>query len=575
MRALVVDLETTGLNPRKDKILDVWYHAVFDTTDSVCWKTDVKGLGEVVRVNNPPVIIFQNMKFDLHMLYTHGLDLRDRSIRDTMLMHHLIDEEAPHDLDSMVQSNFKDNYKHLFWSKYDKYEEAPQVERDEYAKKDVLYTGRLYHLFLDQLTHAGVPDSLVEHAHRLALSLLDTEIHGVRVDLDYIHSLGDTLQGKIAAVKPQMRASASIPIASIEVGMWEKEIAKYKTPKRKQLVSCPEFNFDSATQLKDLLYNHLNLPVQYNNKTKAVSTDDASLAALGDAHPLLPMLRAYREHQKVYGTYIEGILGKTEGDRVYPSFNVNGTKTGRISHSEPNLGNMPAEGGVRGMFVPDPGHKIVSADYAQLEITLAAHFSRDENLLKIVHDGASMHDITAAALKIERALAKTLNFAIQYGATEFRIAHVIKCSIDEAKGLLNQYWRTYSGLKRLIDECTKKVDDGVPIISPFGRARHFPRSFGNKWERARAHRQAFNALIQGTGGDLTSRAFYGIFERMKTGVGRTWFTVHDEILTEVPEGGVDWVRDVMLTNMVDAGKEISLTVPLTVQVSPGMDRWED
>lgn len=262
--------------------------------------------------------------------------------------------------------------------------------------------------------------------------------------------------------------------------------------------------------------------------------------------------------------------------RIYPEFNVNGTKTGRISHSNPNLGQLPATGGIRGIYISDPGYVFISADYAQLEVVLAAHFSQDANLLKVVLEGASLHDITAEALGIPRPQAKTLNFALQFGAGPRRVSQVLDCSTQEATAAFERYWETYKGLRDFMQSCHDKVDRREAIVTPFGRERHFPPVFDKHWKRARAHRQAANFMIQSTGGDLTSRAFYLTAEELRTrGWGYGWLTVHDEILIQARPGVAEQARALLVSYMELVGREINLTVPLKAQSSGAALRWED
>jgi len=291
-------------------------------------------------------------------------------------------------------------------------------------------------------------------------------------------------------------------------------------------------------------------------------------------HPVVALLLEYREAQKIYGTYIEGTLERMVEGRIYPSFNVAGTATGRISHSNPNMGNMPREGGIRGIFVPDPGYVFVSADFGQLEVSLSAHFTRDENLLRIVNDGASQHDITAASLGIARSLAKTVNFGMQYGCSHFKVAKVLGVSNEKGKEAYDKYWETYSGQKRVMDECAAKVDKGEPIISPFGRRRRFEARSRQSWDSA--YRQAWNALVQGTGSDLTSRAFYRADESLRVlRIGRALFTVHDEIVIQAKTEHAEEAEKILISTMEQVGCEIGLTVSLKAQGSGPMERWLD
>lgn len=560
---VAIDLETTGLDVFNDKILDIF---LTDKEDNY-----INLSGDVAyRLQELPkttTLVFHNFKYDLNILYRNGVDLRSYTIIDTMLLHHLIDENKSHALSDIIKEYYNDDYKDIFWNKYKTYEEAPISDKVTYASKDVMYTLKLYNRFLPTLNKP-----LVEHVHRLAKALFDTEINGIKLDLPYIVNLGSKLKEQINLAIPEMQSLVKEDIELLELRYWEKELDKRKTDKGKSKVQKPTFSFDSSTQLRDLLYNRLKLPTQFNEKTKAISTDDKSLSVLHDLHPLIVKLRKYRELNKLYGTYIEGLLERAKDDRIFPSFNINGTNTGRISHSNPNMGNIPADNDIRGMFLADSGHVIISADYGQLEVCLAAHFSQDKNLLKIVLEDISQHDITANELKIPRDAAKTLNFAMQYRCSHYKVSKMLSISEEEAKLIWNKYWETYKGLKRLMDQCDKQVNLGVPIESPFGRLRHFEKVRRQPWDKA--YRQAYNALIQGTGGDLTNRAYYLIHEHLKqSNSGYGMFTVHDEILIASKTTHIDESKELLEAYMKQVGKEINLTVPLKVKVSQGAERW--
>lgn len=563
---IALDIETTGLNPHKDKILS---YAVSIDGESAYQHTNLHLLGELPQNST---IVLHNAKFDMHFLYRAGIDLRPHKIMDTMLLHHLIDENAPHALDSIVQFKYKDNYKEVFWGKYKKFEEAPEHEALEYAGKDVIYTWLLYHSFLSDLSGAT---SLVEHVHRLARALYDTEIAGLAIDTPYLMSKGLELKERIEVLKPEMRKLLNHEANMLELDMWIKEIEKRKTPKGKGKVPRPLLSFDSSKQLMALLYGSVGLPAQTNEKTKNPSVDDASLEKIKDLHPVVPLLQEYRNHNKVYTTYIEGTLEKMVDGRIYPTFNVNGTVTGRISSYGPNMQQLPREGGIRGMYIPDAGNKLISCDYSQLEVVVAAHFSMDPNLLKIVYDGASKHDITAHALGIDRQTAKTVNFAAQYQCSARKLSLILKISHKEGELVYNKYWETYAKEKEVIEECKRQVDAGRPIYNPFGRLRRFANKFETVWEKEAAYRQAYSSLIQGTGSDCTHWAFYTISAKLKEkNLGRALFEVHDEILIQAQDEVAEHARALLSETMVEAGQIAKLRVPLSVDCSDPLERWE-
>jgi DNA polymerase-1 len=580
----VIDLETRCaspecVNPKCKHALDP--HAAKISEVAIAWEgASVVADGSLIDCLNElsGLLIFHNMKFDLKMLNAAGVDLRGRKLRDTMLMDHLADENRSHGLDDLVQARYGDAYKTEFWSKVERYEDATEADQLAYAEKDVQYTLRLYHDLVADLASQSIHDSLVDHVHRLALSLLDTEIAGVRIDLDFTLEMGSELKIGISALETSLREQGGWHCEILELQAWEKEIRKLYTPKGKkwQTLPKPAFNFSASGQVCELLYTQLGLPVVIGDKTKKPTADDKALESLEGKHPIIPEIRKLRKLSKMYGSFIEGVLDRCRGDRIYPSFNVNGTVTGRISHSDPNLGQMPSKGEwvrIRGIFVPEPGFKLVTCDYGMLEVCIAAHYSQDKNLLKIIHEGASKHDITAESLGVDRGMAKTLNFALQYQCSPRKVAEIMGCSKADGEYYWNKYWETYAGEKEVIEQCKRKVDKGEPIRNLFGRTYHMPSQFEKPWEREAAYRQAYSRLIQGTGSEFTSYSFYTVAEWLKgSGRGRAWFTVHDEILLETT--AVAEARDYMSATMIEAGPKFGLTVPLTVSCSEGLDRWQ-
>lgn len=567
---IIVDIETTGLDPNSDSVLMV----------GLCWDDNE------VHLVKPEAfsclhkleglrLVMHNMKFDIAFLYRNGIaDLRYSNVADTMLLHHLLDENSEsNSLDALVGRYFNVTYKKEFWSKYAKFDDAPEDAAFSYLSSDLIYTRHLYYHILDKLTEAGVPQLLQSIVERLASVLLRTELAGLRVDTGYLLDKGVEIKEKIDRALPTMRSTVQDEIEMSELAQWSKLLAKYKTDKKKAEIEKPEFNFSSSAQLQDLIYNRLNLPKQVNQKRK-VSADYDALQKIRHRHPIIDMIQDYREWDKVYGSFIEGTLTHIVAGRVYPSFNVNGTDTGRISHSKPNLGQLPASGGIRGIYTPDKGKVWVAADYGQLEVCVAAHLTKDKNLLRIINDGISQHDITAEGLGVKRSVAKTLNFGLQYGASHFKVAKILGVSEKEGLHAYNKYWELYAGQKAMVEWCKKQVDDGIPISTLYGRKRHFEKKKREPWDKA--YRQAWNFLVQGTGADMTSHALVNSDSELRyLGVGHGLFTVHDEVIAAADDIAAEDAAKVVKESMINVGKYLELIVPLKVETCIMRERWED
>lgn len=567
---VVVDIETTGLDSFNDKIVDIQLYGQND--EEVCIFPG--GLSHMLRhLQSRPV--GHNLRFDITFLFRGGIDLIHWQYHDTMLLAHLENENREsYSLNSLLKEFYGSSHKEAFWAKYKNYTDALVHDRYDYGAEDVRATSRLYVELLRRLDSQGIPTSLVEHTHRLQYSLLKTEIEGIKVDITHLTKTGVAIKSAMEALLPQMKAAAPTEIDAIETELWVEKINKYKSPKGKLNTPRPEFSFDSPAQLQGLLYHALNLPKQYNYKTKALSADYDSLIKIKDAHPIIPLILQYREYPMVYNTFIQGTLEKLKGDRIYPEFKVNGTKGARISHHNPNMANLPTSGGIKGIFIPDDGYEFSEFDYSQLEVCIEAHLTQDKNLLDIVCNGASKHDITAHNLGIPRALAKTVNFAMQYFCGANKVAAILKCSKKEGQHAWNKFWETYPGPKKLKDESDQRIKDGLPLIDLFGRQRRFIHQEYAPWDKV--FRSGYNFLVQSPGGQLMNNACYTANELLRRHrVGKVVLTVHDSGLVSTARGVTECWAPRVAEIMIQQGIEARLSVPLKVSSSIGMPRWLD
>jgi len=566
---VVLDTETTGLCPHTDRIVNV---QMSGPESSVCFIENVPLLG-LTTLRKDIILVGHNLKFDQHFLYRSGIDLTDYTVHDTLNMHHLLDETpGHHKLDDIVKDRYQDDFKEQFWRKYKTYEEAPRADRIEYSCKDVYYTNLLYVAFQRELEAEAIPVALGAHVSRLQKTLLRAEIAGLKVDKEYLINKGVTLKAEIELLKPKMRELVLPQIEDIELEKWSEEIDKRKTDKGKANVKRPLFSFDSNQQLQSLLYTKLKLPVQKSEITRNPTVDDAALEKLN--HPVVEMLRTYRDYAKIYGTYIEGTLERMKDGRIYPSFNASGTVTGRLSHSNPNLGNLPKTGGIRAMYVPDDGYVFISADYSSLEVVIEANLTDDPNLVKIITEGASKHDITAQALGISRDKAKTLNFANQYHCTPWKISKILGVNKQQAEEVFKKYWETYSGPKKLKDETDREVETKGYVTNMIGRKRRFtnlgrPLSGGD-------FRQAYNFKVQGPGGDFTNMASYLVDDKLRErGIGRFVASIHDELLIQAKKEHAKEAEEILISTMEGISDIFNLKYRLKAVSSGGMTCWQD
>jgi len=462
---------------------------------------------------------------DTIILKQHGCDLTKSLVYNLIDMHHIINETAEHSLEKRVAETFNDDYKTRLKGQYTNL---------EYQGKDGIYTYRLGMLDLQALTEANCLN-LYDHVRKTSLALLKTELEGIKINVDLLKSVKLETEKKIKEFLPLLREEFKGECDVWELKKWSEEIDKRTSDRGKQNVQRPEFNFASDTNLKTLLYGkeYLGLAIKEKTKKGNPSTSYDTLNGLVNKYPRIRNIVKYKEVKSIYGTFIKGLEERVENGRIYPHFNVSGTDTGRISHSNPNLANLPTDGPIRNFFIPDTGRSIVGADYSQLEVVVEANLTHDPNTLKIILDGASKHDITAHGLGIPRDVAKTLNFALQYGAGTDKVSKILAISRTEAQRVFDKYWDLYPGARRLKERTNKDVEQFGYVKNIFGRTRHFPKA-NNKFELFRQQRQAWNFKIQGPASDMTNMASYLIQDYLVSNdYGRLLFTVHDEVVCEV------------------------------------------
>ncbi len=354
-------------------------------------------------------------------------------------------------------------------------------------------------------------------------------------------------------------------------------------------VAGERFNINSNLQLRQILFDKLQLPVRKKTST-GPSTDASVLQELAEeGHALPSLLMEYRELSKLESTYLDTLpdLILPRDGRLHTSYNQTVAATGRLSSSDPNLQNIPIRRelgrDIRRGFVPRQGWKLLAADYSQIELRLLAHLSQDPAFVEAFRAGRDIHRETAAIIfgvspdsvtSDMRARAKTINFATIYGQGATALSRQLKISTQEAKDFISTYFERFRGVRQYLDSMVSYAKAHGYVQTIFHRRRYIPELQERNFNiRAFGERVASNAPIQGSAADLIKLAMIRIHELVRAASleGRMLLQVHDELVFETPESEVDRFLTLVRTEMESAAQ---LTVPLVVDIGVG-DNWVD
>ena len=518
-------------------------------------------------LEDPSVLkIGHNLKYDWVMFDKAGIDVAPYD--DTMLMSFDLDagRSFGHNLGDLAKSQFEHeciSFKSLCGTgaKQITFDKVPLKEATEYAAEDADIALRLWHRFKPRMT--------AEHAERvykrvdqpLIPVIGRMERRGVKVDRDYLAGLSKTFSEEIAKLEERIYEAA-----------------------------CGPFTIGSPQQLGDVLYGRLGLKGGRKGKSGHYSTDVNELERLAsEGVDCARLVLDWRQLTKLRSTYTDALQAviNPETGRVHTSFSLTGAQTGRLSSNDPNLQNIPirTELGrkIRDAFVAEPGYVLMSADYSQIELRIAAHMADVPQLKEAFREGADIHNITAEELfgsvdRENRNKAKTVNFAILYGASAWGLASRMGVPKDEGSAIIARYFERFPGIRHYIDETLQFVRQHGYTKTLFGRKTHFYPNIRspNPSIRGGAERAAINAPIQGTSADLIKRAMARMDDALSDagldGV-RMLLQVHDELVFEVPDGREEEAAEVVRRVMATAAEPaLKLDVPLDVEVGWG-EHW--
>jgi len=526
------------------------------------FKTAIEKLKPLLE--DPAVLkVGQNIKYDMAVFRRHGVEIGP--VDDTMLISFVLDAgKNNHGMDELAelhlgQKTIKFSDVAGSGSKQVTFDKVPLDKARDYAAEDADVTMQLWARLKPRLVPERVTSMYETIERPLIPVLLTMESAGIKVDALKLKGLSADFEKRLAEL--------------------EGEIHK---------IAGREFNVGSPKQLGEILFDEQKLPGGKRNKNGSWATDASVLDDLAaQGHPLPVKILEHRQLAKLKGTYTDALVRQVDAKtgRVHTSYHMTGAATGRLASTDPNLQNIPvrSEEGrkIRQAFIAETGHKLLSADYSQIELRLLAHVADIPELKAAFARGDDIHAMTASEMfgvpvkgmdPLMRRRAKAINFGIIYGISAFGLANQLGIGQQEAKEYIGKYFQRYPGIRDYMERTKDYARKYGYVVTPFGRKIHL-RFIHDKSQgmRAFAERAAINAPLQGGGADIIKRAMIrlpGALSAAKLNA-RMLLQVHDELLFEVPEKELDKTRDVTRKIMESAA---SLTVPLVVDTGVG-DNW--
>ncbi|HVM23178.1 MAG TPA: DNA polymerase I [Sphingomicrobium sp.] len=515
-------------------------------------------------LEDPGVLkVGHNLKYDWVMFDKGGICMAP--LDDTMLMSFDLDagRSFGHGLDELAKIHFDHEcipFKQVCGTgaKQITFDKVPLGPATEYAAEDADIALRLW-LRLKPRIAADQVTRVYERVDRPLVSVIGRmERRGIQVDRDYLAKLSAEFGHEIQRLEERIYEAA-----------------------------CGPFTIGSPQQLGEVLYGRLGLKGGRKGKSGQYSTDVNELERLAaEGVDCARLVLEWRQLTKLKSTYTDALQAviNPETGRVHTSFSLTGAQTGRLSSNDPNLQNIPirTEIGrkIRDAFVAAPGHVLLSADYSQIELRLAAHMADVPQLKEAFRAGADIHSITAEELfgrvdRDTRNQAKTINFAILYGSSAWGIAGRLGLPKDEGKAIIDRYFERFPGIRTFMHGTLAFAREHGFTKTLFGRKTHFEPNIRspNPSIRGGAERAAINAPIQGTSADLIKRAMArmdGALAAAGLDDVRMLLQVHDELVFEVPEGREEAAAKVIKQVMSGAAEPaMTLDVPLDVEVGWG------
>lgn len=566
------DTETTGLEPTEVDIIGMSFswkkNEAYYVPVSIKYEEAKKLLDKFKPFfeNEEIEKVGQNIKYDIIVLSNYNISVEGK-LFDTMLAHYLLNPELRHNMDYMAETILK--YKtiaieELIGSKGKKQLNMSSLnpkEVTDYACEDADITLQLENTLREELKKENQEELFYAIETPLIKVLAQMEKNGVLLDVESLKETSKELTKRLSKIEETINEMATV-----------------------------ELNINSPKQIGEVLFDVLKIDDKpKKTKTGQYVTNEETLVALKDKHPIVENILEYRGLKKLQSTYIDALpelVSKRDG-RIHTSYNQTVTSTGRLSSSNPNLQNIPIrdiEGKeIRKAFIPSEGNIFLSFDYSQIELRIMAHLSQDEHMIEAFNNDYDIHAATAAKIykiAIEdvtsdmRNKAKTANFGIIYGISVFGLSQRLNIPRGEAKELIDGYFETYSKVKNYMDQSILDAQEKGYVETLLGRKRYLSDiNSRNAVVRGFAERNAINAPIQGSAADIIKIAMNTIYNEFKAKKiqSKLILQVHDELNFDVLLSELDEVTKIVTDAMQNAYK---LLVPLKVDSGKGKNWLE-
>ncbi|MBK6006806.1 DNA polymerase I [Ramlibacter ginsenosidimutans] len=506
----------------------------------------------------------QHVKYDRHVFANHGIEVRGY-VHDTMLESYVLEVHKPHGLASLAERHLGRtgiDYETVAGKGASQigFNQVPIDKAAEYSCEDSDQTLDVHLALWPKLENDRKLRFIYDLEMECSEVLFRIERNGVLIDAQALAQQGNELGNRIMQLEREAHELAGQP-----------------------------FNLGSPKQIGEVFFVKLGLPVVKKTASGAPSTDEEVLEKLAEDYPLPAKILEHRGLSKLKGTYTDKLpqMQHPRTGRVHTHYAQAVAVTGRLSSNDPNLQNIPvrtAEGRrIREAFVAPPGSRIASADYSQIELRIMAHISEDEALLRAFRENMDVHRATASEVfgvgldqvsSEQRRYAKVINFGLIYGMSSFGLARNLGIETAAAKSYIDRYFQRYPGVKQYMDETRLSAKSKGYVETVFGRRLYLPEiNSPNGPRRGSAERQAINAPMQGTAADLIKLAMVKVQQVLDAQQRRTKMImqVHDELVFEVPEDEVEWLRVEIPRIMAGVAE---LRVPLLAEIGVGAN-WEE